>query len=106
MSQAIQQAVVRTDVEAIRPDTASVQLALFDEDGQPFAFGEGGSYSDTDARNAIKTKTGVAALAAVSAANAAPAAGAEPTKAEYDALVVLANANKTAINAIIAALKA
>lgn len=50
-------------------------------------------------------KTQIAALATVTAANAAPSV-AEPTKAEFDVLVTLANANKVAINAIIAALKA
>ena len=47
----------------------------------------------------------VTALTEVTAADAAPSA-AEPTKAEFDVLVTLANANKTAINAIITALKA
>lgn len=51
-------------------------------------------------------KTQIVALAAVTAANGAPAVGDPPTKAEFDALVTLANANKAAINAIIAALKA
>ena len=50
-------------------------------------------------------KTQIVALAAVTAANAAPSV-AGPTKAEFDVLVTLANANKVAINAIIAALKA
>ena len=56
--------------------------------------------------NGLKAKTQVAALVAVAAANGVPAAGATVTKAEFDALVTLANANKTAINAIISALKA
>ena len=46
----------------------------------------------------------VAAMA-VTAADAAAAAGAAPTKAEYDVLVTLANANKAAINLILTALK-
>lgn len=54
----------------------------------------------------VGTSTQVAALTNVTQANAAPAAGAEPTKAEYDVLVALANANKAKINQIIAALKA
>lgn len=54
----------------------------------------------------IAVSTQVAALTAVTAANGVAAAGATPTKAEYDAVVALANANKVAINAIIAALKA
>ena len=46
----------------------------------------------------------VAAMA-VTAADAAAAAGDAPTKAEYDVLVTLANANKAAINLILTALK-
>ena len=41
----------------------------------------------------------------VTAADAAEAAGTAPTKAEFDALVTLANANKAAINALIKAQK-
>lgn len=41
----------------------------------------------------------------VTAADAAAAAGTTPTKAEFDALVTLANANKAAINALIKAQK-
>lgn len=40
----------------------------------------------------------------VTAADAAVAAGSAPTKAEFDAVVTLANANKAAINALVAAL--
>ena len=46
----------------------------------------------------------VAAMA-VTAADGAAAVGAAPTKAEYDVLVTLANANKAAINLILTALK-
>lgn len=55
--------------------------------------------------NAGKGKAAIVALTAVSAADAAPSAAA-PTKAEFDVLVTLANANKAKINAIITALKA
>lgn len=54
----------------------------------------------------LPTKSQVTALTNVTAADAAPAADATPTKAEFDVLVTLANANKAKINAIIAALKA
>lgn len=53
----------------------------------------------------INTTT-AAAVAEVSATDAEAAAGAAPTKAEYDVAVTLANANKTAINAMISAMKA
>lgn len=59
-----------------------------------------------DADGIIADKAEIAALTTVSAADAEAAVGANPTKAEYDVLVTLANANKVAINAIIAALKA
>lgn len=110
MSNATKQAVVVTDLEELRSGYSTERLALFNEDGTPIDLsgaGAGGSDFDAaDARDAIKTKTQVAALTAVTAPNAAVAAGAEPTKAEYDVLVTLANANKAALNAIIAALKA
>ena len=46
-----------------------------------------------------------AVIAAVAAADGVAAAGAAPDKAEFDAVVTLANANKAAINAVISALK-
>ena len=46
-----------------------------------------------------------AVIAAISTADAAAAAGEAPTKAEFDPVVTLANANKAKINAILAALK-
>lgn len=73
-------------------DQYLVPAALFTEDGSPVDLGGGGD--------------AVSALAAVSAADATAAAGDTPTKAEFDKLVTLANANKAAINAVIAALKA
>lgn len=75
--------------------------------GTSAATAKAGNYTPSTAEvgTALKAKTQVAALAAVSAANATPSV-AEPTKAEFDVLVTLANANKVAINAIIAALKA
>lgn len=54
----------------------------------------------------LADQTLIQALTPVSAANGVAAAGATPTKAEYDVVVALTNANKVAINAIIAALKA
>lgn len=66
-----------------------------------------GNYVPTSAEVSagLKAKTQVNALAAVSVADAVPSVAA-PTKAEFDAVVALTNANKVAINAIIAALKA
>ncbi|MEX0975044.1 MAG: DUF2190 family protein [Bacillota bacterium] len=47
-----------------------------------------------------------ATVAAVAAADGAAAAGVNPTKAEYDVVVTLANENKAKINAVLVALKA
>ena len=59
----------------------------------------------------LPTNTQVAGLTPVTAADAVKAADqqpapANPTKAEFDVLVTLANANKAKINEIITALKA
>lgn len=54
----------------------------------------------------LPTKTQVAGLTNVTTADATAAAGSTPTKAEFDALVTLANATKAKVNQIIAALKA
>lgn len=51
------------------------------------------------------TKDTRAAITAIATADAVAAAGAAPDKAEFDALVALANANKAKINALIAELK-
>lgn len=47
-----------------------------------------------------------AAQADVSASDGAPAAGANPTKAEFDAVVALANETKAVVNALLAKLRA
>lgn len=92
------QAAART---AIAAGTSSLAI------GTTAVTAKAGNYVPTSAEvsTALKAKAQVAALAAVTAANASPSV-AEPTKAEFDALVTLANANKAAINAIVAALKA
>ena len=60
------------------------------------AGGGGAAYTDADAVNAVKTKQQIASLAEVSVADATTA----------EEAVAVANANKAAINAVIAALKA
>lgn len=118
--------------DSINPHQIVSEVAFFDADGLPVNFGSGAApvasptftgnpkaptpaVGDNDTSiattafvlsNAGKNKTEIAALTAVSAANAAAAADSTPTKAEYDVLVTLANANKVAINALIVALKA
>jgi len=56
-------------------------------------------------RNKRTIKTVRVAAAAVTSPNAVAAAGATPTKAEYDAVVTLANELKTDFNSLITALK-
>lgn len=56
--------------------------------------------------NAGKTKAQIVATTAVAAANAVAAAADPPTKAEFDAVVTLANELKTKLNALITAIKA
>jgi len=64
------------------------QLALFNEDGTPFG-----------------TKpAAITALAANATPNAVPSVGV-PTKAEFDAVVALANSLKVTLNQVIAAIK-
>lgn len=95
-----------------------VAVAWGDITGKPATFApvvgttattaKAGNYVPTSAEvsNGLKAKAQITALANVSAANGTPAAANPVTKAEFDVLVTLANANKAAINAIIAALKA
>lgn len=52
-----------------------------------------------------KQVTGNTAVASVVAADGVAAAGASPTKAEYDVVVALANSNKAQINAILVQLR-
>ena len=93
-SQVVEQAVV-TAQAAVKVGQETTKLALFNPDGTPYSVAQ-----------QLAVKTQIAALTTVTAANGVAAAGATPTKAEYDVVVTLTNANKTAINAIIAALKA
>lgn len=54
----------------------------------------------------LKKQKALKALSLTTAADAAAAAGAAPTKAEYDALVALANELKADHNALVNALRA
>lgn len=56
--------------------------------------------------NAGKSKTQIAALATVAATAPAAAAGANPTKAEYDVAVAAINELRTLVTALVTALKA
>ena len=92
------QAKLVTDQPAIRTQQSVENLALFNADGSPFTPG-------SSAVSAIATKPAIVAVAQVSAPNAVAAVATPPTKAEFDAVVTLANSLKTQLNALIAALK-
>ena len=89
MAQLIAQKTVVEQAELL-PGRLTGKISLFNEDGTPFSPGSGGGYTPPT-------------LVPVSEADAVAAADATPTKAEFDALVALANANKAAINAIVTA---
>ncbi|MDX2694956.1 hypothetical protein [Streptomyces ipomoeae] len=58
------------------------------------------------AAGAAREGAQTAAVTNAAAATAAAAAGATPTKAEYDALLADANALRTTLNALLAAMRA
>lgn len=125
MSQTVEQAQVVAQA-ALKSGQGVTQIALFNADGTPYVGGVDTTDWNTipnkpaviaagvdaaSARTAIgagvpTVKTLITALTVVSVASPAVAAGATPTKAEFDACVALEIANKTAINLIIAAIKA
>lgn len=84
-----------TSQASLKSGTAVQKLALFNSDGTPFV-------PATD----LKTKAQIIDLGTVTAANATAAAGANPTKAEYDVVVALVNELKGDLNALVAAIKA
>lgn len=65
-----------------------------------------GSNFPNGIRVGTKRLDGHTTIASVTATDGAAAAGANPTKAEYDVVVALANSNKAQLNLVIAALKA
>ncbi len=89
------------DVESIQVsfDRGSGALSTRNLNGGSWGSWSAGAFTSANARDAIKTKTEIAALAANATANAT--VGADGTTA-----ATLANSLKTSVNAIIAALKA
>lgn len=80
--------------ETIKTDQAVESIALFDSSGVPV-----GPVS-------AASKTAISGLVVSSVADQPAASGANPTKAEYDALVTAYNSTKALVNSIILALKA
>lgn len=93
------------------PDAATGQIALLDADGNPWT-PSGGNTPASVAWDAITGKpatipvTKAAVTASVKAADATAAAGETVTKAEFDAVVSLANETKRQFNAMIMAQRA
>jgi hypothetical protein len=80
------------------------QVQFVDDNGQPTDIGGGNAYTLPDASATVKGGINQAvAVADVASADAAAAAGDAPTKAEFDALVTLANELKKQFNAKMAA---
>lgn len=87
MGQVVEQAVF-VNQPALKRDQAVTRFAVFNDDGTPF---------DVPAQ--------AAAQADVGAVTSVVAAGATPTKAEYDALRVDALATRTVLNSLLAKLR-
>lgn len=73
-------------------------VALVNPDGTPFAGGEAPGAATADSAGVVRM---AAAVPVVSAADASPAAAETVTKAEFDAVVALANALKSTVNQLI-----
>lgn len=82
-------------------------VSLVNPDGTAFTGGtDSVAWNDVTGKPATFPVTKAAVTASVKAADAAQAAGDAPTKAEYDALVALANETKRQLNAMITAQRA
>ena len=91
----IQKLVVHEGSEA--SDLMPMHVALVNDDGSDFG-GEAPGNATTTAAGLVKKSS---AVSAVASANATAAAGDAPTKAEFDAVVTLANELKTQVNDLI-----
>ena len=96
----IQKLVVHEGSEA--SDLMPMHVALVNDDGSDFG-GEAPGNATTTTAGLVKKSS---AVSAVASANATAAAGSAPTKAEFDAVVALANELKTQVNDLIAKAKA
>lgn len=97
----IQKLVVHEGSEA--SDLMPMHVALVNDDGSDFGGGEAPGNATTTTAGLVKKSS---AVSAVASANATAAAGSAPTKAEFDAVVALANELKTQVNDLIAKAKA
>lgn len=95
----VQKFVVHEGSEA--SDLMPMHVALVNDDGSDFG-GEAPGNATTTTAGLVKKSS---AVSAVSSANAAAAAGSAPTKAEFDAVVALANECKKQLNDLISKAK-
>ena len=96
----IQKLVVHEGSEA--SDLMPMHVALVKEDGSDFGGGEAPGNATTTTAGLVKKSS---AVSAVASANATAAAGDAPTKAEFDAVVALANECKKQLNDLISKAK-
>ena len=96
----IQKFVVHEGSEA--SDLMPMHVALVKEDGSDFGGGEAPGNATTTTAGLVKKSS---AVSAVASANATAAAGDAPTKAEFDAVVALANELKAQVNDLISKAK-
>lgn len=94
-----------SSVDVIQPGSVTDSMLATDvKVGSLAALTTAVKTSVVGAVNAVNAKTATS-VAAVAAANGVAAAGANPTKAEYDVVVTLANETKAQLNSALAALK-
>lgn len=93
MHQGVEQAVIVSQ-ESMKPHPVATQIAFFNADGTPYVF---------DSNSTLEQAAAQADLAALTSA---AAAGATPTKTEFDKVVVDLAAARTVINSLLAKLRA
>ena len=96
----VQKLIVHPGSEA--SDLLPQHVALVKEDGSDFGGGEAPGNATTTTAGLVKKSSAVSAVAST---NAAAAAGDAPTKAEFDAVVALANECKKQLNDLISKAK-
>lgn len=96
----IQKLVVHEGSEA--SDLMPMHVALVNDDGSDFGGGKAPGNATTTTAGLVKKSS---AVSAVASANATAAAGAAPTKAEFDAVVTLLNECKKQLNDLISKAK-
>lgn len=100
-SNIVQKCIVHDDAD-VSP-LLPMHVALFNEDGTPFTGGGDAPEAATTSTAGLVKKA--SATTAISSPDASAAAAETVTKAEFDAVVAVANACKAAVNDLIAKAK-